>query len=983
MRKSIISAANLAAKRTVDMAVILMAIVINFSLAGCGEENFNDTYKTDSVQTTSVERSSKPEPENPPVGLEFVLTHDSLNLGNSYWSSWTTEERTTGAVSKSDLNIKASHAFDGNAVLDKEDVIDLPYAQAHTTFSEMKTEVSRSYYENAFRYSKLATALLKDGGTQMYLDMNTVIKQLNLRDTLRWMAADSIVFGQAKLIKLRFVEKPVTRSSEYYIDKENPFFVEGTWQVPVQTVHLANNYRYDVEVKDTIMDYPLKKNDIVKVDCDTSRVSIDETWERCSLHFVYHHKNGETDEAQKNILLNREIITIPEYTKEVSNFDYRHERDNSLKVGSSYTPADMKQDNCTFFERVDMFSGIATNGVEPIETDYKYRHQAVRYKDEFVDILFDFVKPAMGEKATRVEGIVSDEAKFDMARLYNTISTSYLGYRQDAQETVKLKKPAEGIEWEGFESLEGTRTVYNDSIAWTPRFRRDFKDGTSVRLSERLSDDRWREILSDWLSIEENESQSTTNLSLGSPSYKKMSRVIGAFLFEWERETRDAGDDAKLNGSTQQNKGRVIEPVRMKVTHIESGKSVTYTDLTYSISNTASVTGGAEKDGYKVYDYRDRWTYRLGDNTTYMTAPGTIKVKVAPVEPQIKFKGFTTLTITVTDSLIKRHAVHVKEWDNGKKETKTFDLITNWNAYPTTKWESIEKNNTQSTSSAVLSVTSRNTQTREVNGATFKFVRVDATASSNAKLAGSTQHNGWALYYEEGSSSISYDGDEANFDNLVFAISNTASVANGTVKNGYTEYKYTDKLTTSLNGRTKYSPANGNIRVKIDDPVEPPFFPEEWGEIVASKQTVANNETHDDWVYTWCLYFKNGYVLPVPVRHVADGKVGDPEWNFSWVEKTAVTTFNGGTYQSSTGTWVNTDAKDQPNQMVWVRNSVHRATKSYGDARKINWDEGRLVNSKPSVNTNRFSFTIKNGILTVIDTYKGRTMGSWKSYTGK
>jgi hypothetical protein len=366
-----------------------------------------------------------------------------------------------------------------------------------------------------------------------------------------------------------------------------------------------------------------------------------------------------------------------------------------------------------------------------------------------------------------------------------------------------------------------------------------------------------------------------------------------------------------------------------------------------------------------------------------MTAPGTIKVKVAPVEPKITSKGFTTVTLTVTDSLIKRHAVHTTEWDNGKKESKTFDLITNWNAYPTTKWESIEKNNTQSTSSAVLSVTSRNTQTREVNGATFKFTRVNATASSNAKLAGSTQQNGWALFYEEGTSSIEYDGDKANFDNLVFAISNTASVANGTVKNGYTEYKYTDKLATSLNGRTKYSPANGNIRVKIDDPVEPPFFPEEWGVIEGFVQTVANNPNHDDWVYTWSLRFKNGYVLPVPVPHTTGGKVGDPVWNFNWVEKTAVTTYNGGTYEASTGKWINTTAKDQPNHMVWARSGVERATKKYGTAYDENWDEGRLVNGKPSVNTKRFSYTINNGILKVIDTYTGKTMGSWKSYTGK
>lgn len=978
MAKKYSAAFAAAAFRVNYLVALCVAVVFNFTLASCdGAED--DLYDTKVVTTQSEARTAKPQPIQVP-GLEFTLEHDSLYYGNGYSSWWTTSEKVTGTVSKSELNVKASHAFDGNAVLDKNKVIDLSYAQSHTTYSEVKSEqVANNYYEKRMRYSQRATALLGDEGTQCYLDGDAVIAQANLRDTLHYMAADSIIFGNAKVKALRFIDKAVTRAAEYYVDKNNPFFVEVTWTVPVQTVHLANNYRYNVEVKDTIMDYPLVKNDITKVDVDTSRVAVDDTWERCSLHFVYHHKNGETDEAQKNILLNREIITIPEYTKEVSNFEYRHSYDNALKIGSSYTPANMQQDNCTFSERVDEFNGVKSDGIsgEQIETDYKYRHQAVRYKDEWVDILFDFVKPAMGEKATRVEGIVSDDIKYDMARLFNTINTSYLGYYQEAGETVKLIKKAEGIKWEGFESLDGTRTVYNDSIAWTPVYRTEYRDGSVVRTSARNSDLRLHEILSNWTSIEENESQTTGNLSLGDASYRTMTREINGFRFEWERETREGSSIAKLNGSTQDNKGRFIEPVHVKVTHIASGNSITYTDLNVSTSNTASVTGGAEKDGYKVYDYRDNWNYRLGGNTINLVAPGTIKVKVAPVEPKITFKGFTTVTITVTDSLIKRHAVHTKEWDNGKKETKTFDLVTDWNAYPTTLWESIEANNTQSTSNAVLSVTSRNTQTREVNGATFKFTRVNATAGSNAKLNASTQRNGWALYYEEGSSSISYDGDEASFDNLVFNISNSAQVGNGTVKNGYTEYKYTDKLTTSLNGRTKYSPANGTIKVKVADPEVPTFFPKEWGKLVATAEIVSNNEAHNGWVYTWSLRFDKGYVLPVVIRPGST----TPEWNFDFVEKTAITTFNGGTYDAVTKKWLNCTAKDQTNHMVWARSGIERANKSYSIARSENWDEGRLVNGKPSVTTKRYTLTIKNGVLTAVDTYTGKTMGSWTSYT--
>jgi len=256
--------------------------------------------------------------------------------------------------------------------------------------------------------------------------------------------------------------------------------------------------------------------------------------------------------------------------------------------------------------------------------------------------------------------------------------------------------------------------------------------------------------------------------------------------------------------------------------------------------------------------------------------------------------------------------------------------------------------------------------------------------TSRAKLNASTQTNKWTAV-DPLDCSVTYKGKTFTFPKLNVSMSNSASISYIGKNEDYEKYKYTDKLSYSLGGNTKYSSAPGLINVVIPkggggepDP-DPTFFPEEWGNMEWARQTVANNERHNSWVYTWSLGFKNKKgvrrVLPVVVRVDA----AQPEWNFAYVEITNVETYNGGTYQSSTGTWINTTATDQPNQMVWTRDGEIRANKNYSEAAALHWDKDRVhaKTGKPSVTTNRFAFSISKGVLSVKDTYTGVTMGRW------
>jgi hypothetical protein len=269
-----------------------------------------------------------------------------------------------------------------------------------------------------------------------------------------------------------------------------------------------------------------------------------------------------------------------------------------------------------------------------------------------------------------------------------------------------------------------------------------------------------------------------------------------------------------------------------------------------------------------------------------------------------------------------------------------------------------------------------------VKDAVFTWDKETRSIFNNVNLNASVQKNVWEAE-DPMNAKITKDGQTYDFGTRTVTTSHKDNLSAGSEQNGYMVYTYGDEMSYTVGGNTKSLVAPGTIRVKI---ANPPFFPEDWGEIVDAKQTVCNNETHDSYDYTWSLTFKNRQtgvrrVLPVVVRKGAM----TPEWDFSYVEVTDVTTYNGGTYQASTKTWVNSTAVDMPNQMSWSREGTQRANKSYGSASGCNWDENHTPNNgRASVKTSRYTLTIKNGVLSAYDSYKNGNnfMGSWSSYVG-
>ena len=329
---------------------------------------------------------------------------------------------------------------------------------------------------------------------------------------------------------------------------------------------------------------------------------------------------------------------------------------------------------------------------------------------------------------------------------------------------------------------------------------------------------------------------------------------------------------------------------------------------------------------------------------------------------------------TVYGNNVTAHVLYRITKSDGTHEDFEVDFSDTRTSEVDPAWSSIESNNTQSTSSASRTETGNSDQSASKNDFTAKWKRYSYNVKSVATLSGSKQNNRVKVVEPEGWE-ITYRGKTFKFNRPEYTVSNdNGTVTGGSEKNGYNEYNYANKFSYTRGSNNKSFTANGVIKVKSEEPI---FFPKEWGALIEAKQTVANNETHNSFVYTWSLRFKNNIVLPVVIR---SGEA-TPEWHLEYAENTTVTQYNGGTYEKGSDTWINTTASDKPNQMVWSRDSRERANKDYLIAKNQNWDEGHLIDGHSSTQTSRYQLTVSNGVLKATDTYTGKYIGEWKYST--
>lgn len=558
--------------------------------------------------------------------LDFDLTRQEWNRGWNYESLYEAVEKNTNTREQGRLYAEVSHQSDRYAVAEKYRNISPEYSNAHLTIGDVKVKTSGDGSRSVFNYSQRFT-FETECGNLLYLDWNgeRVSREFNGKRAM--MPADSL--KSVRIVAINTLPGNTkynrTRADEYVADS---VVREVVYDLTLTTVGLPQNQEFHRELRDSFRVLLLAANDIdTAYAISKQRDVIDEKNEKCSFIEIFKMKDGSEHENPRSIILTREIITKPEYEMIVKSFDFRHLSDGNVIPGSVSVVE--TKDNWTVRECIDAFSGMASNGIEPINTDYKFRHQGATYKDEFLEVEFELVTPTMAERSTWVEDATSPRGGYNAKRFQNAIQTSYLGYNQDAAESVLLLMEQAHIIHQDWDKDKCKETIYDDRTEWHLEFITDFSDGTQDRKVFDFSDVRSLENLGPWESIEDNNNNSTSSVSVKLTKTEPVSKTKDGCTASWNREYRDMESVTTLNASTQRNRWRSQESNNFKAEY--QGKPFSFEANTLNVANANALSAAVEKDGYTCYDFSDILRYIWGSSIKESTGNGLIKVS-APAE---------------------------------------------------------------------------------------------------------------------------------------------------------------------------------------------------------------------------------------------------------------------------------------------------------------------------------------------------------------
>lgn len=972
-----------AASKSVSYLVAMVAAVINFMLVSCDPADqelrtMSDTYE--------VKKPQKDEPTpTPDPSLNWSFNYGVNNHTTSVDTPWSLTEYTNNVSVSGNTSAWVNHKDDRFAVPDTYREISLAYAREHTTPSQVYTKlISSSLTEKVYQDSIGWTAVMEDGNL-CYCHVKWERKQVEIRDTLRtapYIRAKSAKVkaiyslpGNTEMTRGTYVSDSIVRKVVWEVEYE---VVRG--DVPESAFTQAMEFTQDLE--DMYKVLLLSEDDIERAYLKSKeRIALDNETERCSLIEVLVMKSGEEHEYTHNYVLNRWIKNIPEWLENVTSFGFTHKNVYPIEYDAVQRGI-RKENGWTVDGRKFIRRSQKSNGYENITMVYNGYSEGCVYEDQWLRVEFPILEFNINEMDTHVESINSDTEGYEQARLFNTISTEYLGWNQNVSETVKLQMPKAAPEIEivseGWDYDNYTEIIYNDSIVHLPIYVIVYNNGNILEKRPRFVAPRGLENYKTFDVIEDNESEKTGNVNVVLSASREMSGEDKGVTAVWKRNTYELSNGVQLNASRQENHWRSVESEDFEFTY--RGRTFTAPRHNIVTSNVSNVAGGNVVGQYKVFNYTDDLTYSYGDNSKNSVAKGTIRVPAVTVVSE-GWDAFSAKEVW-SDTKVTWSIDWVVKFSDGTEDRTSFAAEAPRLFTVDPAWLSIELNANYSTGNYVVTVTNSENQSKTVKGATFTWTRETRSIRTNVRLNASTQENRWTAV-DPFSCKVTYKGKTFDFGRKNMSLSHQDNLTGGSEIDSYKVYNYTDRMNYTVGENTKSLDAKGTIKVKVEEPEIPTFFQKDWGELKEIRQTVANNKAHDGYVYTWSLHFENEggikRVLPVVVEPGST----NPSWNFNYVEVTMVTAYNGGTFEAATGSWVNTIAADETNHMVWSRDGGERANKNYKEAKSENWDEGHLIKNRPSTQTSRYNFSITDGVLSATDTYTGKFMGSWSSYVAK
>lgn len=418
-----------------------------------------------------------------------------------------------------------------------------------------------------------------------------------------------------------------------------------------------------------------------------------------------------------------------------------------------------------------------------------------------------------------------------------------------------------------------------------------------------------------------------------------------------------------------------------------------YMEYVYSIFHCrASFNDGTvtEEWGYKLPDFNevsilanlqqsDREGYEAADlvNTVKVSYFGgdqnasedvVLYKEVAPEpaptpEPEVEdYFDESTLIDILTDNFRRVSITWIQTTDGVITDSQVLTKEFNRPLVCKTNWSVDSENYSQNTTGIAYKLTASSPKSE----GSWSWQADTYTITEKVTGAGWSESNGWESGEASGIS-VTYNGKTYHFADKSVSVNSNATVDGSG--------NYTSRLNYVFGDNTKYSDAPGKINQKAA-PEPDPFFPKNWGKILGATQTVAPNETHEGYVYTLVFRFENG-TLGVKMN----GGESQINWdNWKYFTTSTDQSINGLAYLKGQNEWTFVSADDYADALTYVALGGSLVDNiAYPKAKSLGWDEGHLVNNHASVFTSRYSMSIVDNVITIVDTYTGVNYGSFDS----
>lgn len=322
----------------------------------------------------------------------------------------------------------------------------------------------------------------------------------------------------------------------------------------------------------------------------------------------------------------------------------------------------------------------------------------------------------------------------------------------------------------------------------------------------------------------------------------------------------------------------------------------------------------------------------------------------------------------------------VTSYSDGSMEKMTFSQSEDRRMTVLTDWNMLyDWGTTRVYSDLKTQIVSSELQSKSNNGAVFSWSRekreiTDKVSYETFELnsdfmkdiyeKNAVKENKWEAL-DPFDCKVSYKGKDYSFGKKQVTFTRKESIYKYKRNSSY-DYIIADILTYTVGDHTMDVPAIISYEKEPKDHTT--FLPRDWGWLYNVQQTVVNNPKHNGFRYIWSIHFSNGGIMPIIITPGS----GTPDWHFEYHENTTCEEYNSA-YYSSDGKWYNAIASDDVDMMRWREAGPLLATLKYDKAYELNWDEGRGT----SVNTCRYTIEIKDGGLSVTDSYTSKE--SWYS----